>query len=224
MPAGLGEILPGALFQSLRERYPTTVRLPAADIPRPIALQNEILRYVPTIRMEAPSDTPFAVQVGGHMVSLNARRPYAGWGEFFSRIQELAHTLKLSGLIQKPERFSLKYVDLIELDPQPSLASLRVSLGLAGHDLRGQPTQLRTEIRNDIFAHIVQIATPADVTIPPDERRRGTLVDIDTICHVTEEFWERLDERVGAAHEGSKRLFLDLLTDEALERLGPQYG
>ncbi len=222
-PVGLGEILPGILFQSLRDRYPVTTRLPAADIPRPIARQNGILRYVPTIRMEAVSGAPFAIQVGDHMVSLNNRRPYAGWGEFSQRIRELAHVLESSGLIQKPERFSLKYIDLIELDPQPSLASLRVSLTLAGNNLRDRPTQLRTEIRNGAFAYIIQIATPADVTIPPGEQRRGTLVDIDTICHTTEEFWERLDERTNSAHQSSKQLFLDLLTEEALDRLEPLY-
>lgn len=126
--SSIGEMLPGMLYQSLRECYPVIVRLPTADIPRPIAQQDEALRYVPTVRMEGPPDTSFAIHVGDRVVSLNNRRPYRGWVEFSKRIRELAKLLKATGLIQKPQRFSLKYVDLIELDPPPSLASLQISL------------------------------------------------------------------------------------------------
>ncbi len=74
----VGEMLPGILYQILRGTYPTIVRLPAADIPRPIAQVDEALRFIPTIRLEGPPGTPFAIQVGDRVVSLNNRRPYSG--------------------------------------------------------------------------------------------------------------------------------------------------
>lgn len=219
----VGEMLPGMLYQSLRERYPVTVRLPVADIPRPIAQQDKNLRYVPVVRMEGPLEAPFAIQVGDRMVSLNKRRPYSGWDEFSKRISELAQLLHSTGLIQKPERFSLKYIDLIELDTPPSLASLQVSLSAAGRDLGNRPVQLRTEINDDPFIHILQVASPVDVVIDGKDRLQGTLVDIDTIHPAADDFWSTLDQGLNEAHDRSKRLFIDLLTDDALASLEPVY-
>jgi uncharacterized protein (TIGR04255 family) len=221
----VGEMLPGMLYNSLRESYPTIVRLPTADIPRPIAQINDALRYVPTVRLEGPPGTPFAVHAGDRVVSLNNRRPYRGWADFSKRIHALAGLLKSTELIKNPERFSLKYVDVIALDAPPSLASLQVSLSVAGRDLVNQQVQLRTEIKDESFVHVLQVASPVDVVIASTERYRGTLVDIDTVCAVAsgEDFWAVLDAQLDEAHARSKKLFFDLLTLEAEERLEPIY-
>lgn len=223
--APVGEMLPGMLYQALRtEDHPVSVvRLPSADIPRPIAKHDEGLRYLPTVRLEGPEGDPFIIQVGERVVTLNCRRPYAGWSVFSERVRQLAHLLQSTDLIHRPERFSLKYIDLIELDPQPSLASLEASLSVAGHGLANRPVQLRTEIHQAPFIHVLQVASPVDVVIAGKEPHQGTLVDIDTIHAAGEDFWESLEERLGQAHEQSKQLFFDLLTDAAIERLEPVY-
>ena len=148
-----------------------------------------------------------------------------GWAEFSKRIRELAGLLKSTGLIQKPERFSLRYIDIIELDPPPSLAGLQVSLSVAGRNLDRQPVQLRTEIKDDPFVYILQIASPAYVVISGNDQHEGTLVDIDTIHNVESntDFWSVMNERLNEAHSRSKRLFFDLLTPEAEARLEPVY-
>lgn len=221
----VGEMLPGILFQALRDSYPTIVRLPAADIPRPIAEVNDALRYVPTVRLEGAADSPFAIQVGERVVSLNNRRQYSGWADFSNRIRELARLLKSTGLLQNPERYSLKYVDLIELDSPPSLASFQVSLFVGGRDLGTQHVQLRTEIVEEPLVHILQIASPVEVVLGGKEQRRGALVDIDTIHTIPREldFWTTLENGLDAAHARSKHLFFDLLTPEAEQRLDPVY-
>ena len=219
------EILAGIIYNSLRHEYPKIVRLPAADIPRPIARVDPLLRYAPTIRLESISASPFAVQIGDRVVSLNNRRPYKGWSEFSKRIHDLVKLLRSTELVQKPTRFSLRYIDLLELDPSPSLASLRVRVEVAERDLSKCPIQLRAEIQDDPFVHILQIASPALVTIGNAEQHKGTLVDIDTIRNVepSADFWEILDAELDEAHARSNRLFFELLTSEALERLEPIY-
>jgi len=219
----VGQLLPGMIFQSLKEDYPQWVRLPAADIPRPVAENDPALRYIPTVRLEA-KEAPFSIQVGERMVTLNCRRPYAGWTQFSRRINDLGRLLQTSDLIAQPERFSLKYIDLIELDLPPSLASLDMSVVIAGHSLASKAMHLRTEIREEPFVHILQVATPAEITLRDSrERIRGTLVDIDTVHPAMQGFWETLSERLEQAHVLSKGIFFNLLTDQAIERLEPEY-
>lgn len=73
--------------------------------------------------------------------------------------------------------------------------------------------------------HILQVASPVDTVIAGMERRQGTLVDIDTIhtAAVGIDFWLELDNQLEEAHLRSKKLFFDLLTDEAEARLEPVY-
>jgi uncharacterized protein (TIGR04255 family) len=218
------DMLPGMLYQALRNTQPVTVaRLPSADIPRPIAQHDEGLRYLPTVRLEFSQNDPFIIQMGERLVTLNCRRPYPGWLAFSKRARELAQMLESTGLINHPERFSLKYIDLIELEAQPSLASLEASLSLAGHDLVNRPVQLRTEIHQAPFIHVLQVASPVDLVVAGAERHRGTLVDIDTIHPAGEDFWTTLEQRLNEAHSQSKQLFFDLLTDNAINQLEPIY-
>lgn len=112
------DLLPGLLFQALPDRFTNIVRLPTPDIPLTIAENYPHLRYLPKIQMEYGNQ---AVQIGEHVVSLSCRRPYSGWKTFSRDIRELATVVQKTGLIDELERFSLKYVDLIELD-RPSQA------------------------------------------------------------------------------------------------------
>ena len=110
---------------------------------------------------------------------LSCRRPYSGWKIFSEDIRNLMEVLQGTKLLEKLERFSLKYLDLIELKQPPDLHCLNLDLKLAGHDTR--PVQLRSEIHENFLTHIVQIVSPAQVTMPGEPTISGVLLDIDTI-------------------------------------------
>lgn len=219
-----GELLVGMIYQKLKKDYPRIVRLCAADIPRPILQSDPRLRYVPTIRLEGKEGLPLAVQVGDHLVSLNNRRPYRRWKEFSKRIRDLLGVLQETELIESFQSFSLRYIDLLELEPPPSLQSLQVRLELAGQDLAKLPVQLRTEIEDPPFVHIVQINSYAQITLG-NETLQGTLIDITAVQTLDPEGngWAVLNEQLDSAHSRTHRLFFTLLTPEAITRLEPEY-
>ena len=217
----VGEILPGLLYQKLRDRYPKLERLPAADIPRPIAEADPSLRYQATVRLHAP---PFAVQIGAHAVSVTCAKPYSGWDAFHERIMDVATTLKATGLASKPERFSLKYVNLLDLDPPPSLALLNVELNVGGRSVEREPVHVRTELRDAECIHIIQIAAPVQAAVGQAKPVTGVLIDLDTVVVLDPgSFWENLQPRLLAARTQSKKLFFRLLTEATLARLEPEY-
>lgn len=221
-----GEILGGVLYQALRGEFPRIVRLPASDIPKPIREADPRLRYLSTLRLETAADIPLAVHIGERTVSLNNRRPYQGWQEFSRRIRDLAQLLQGTGLFQSTERFSLRYIDLLELHAPPSLAGLALELQLADRDLTTLPVYLRTELHDAPFFDVVQIGSPAEVAMPGGDRRSGTIIDIETVRTVgaIEDPWRALESELDEAHDRTHRLFFALLTDEALARLGPVYA
>jgi uncharacterized protein (TIGR04255 family) len=219
----LGQMLPGLLYQAFKTEFPQITRLPTADIPLPIAKANEMLAYLPSFRLEAGPDLPFVIQIGERMVSLNNRRPYVGWSGFRARVESLIEQLQKTGLIKQPERFSLKYANLLQRNVLDSLAGMNVALQLAGRDLISAPMQLRAELHLGDLIHVVQIMNPVDVVLGGNEKLSGVLIDIDTVGKGGEDLWDRLMHDLDVAHEQSKQLFFDLLCEQTLNRLEPVY-
>jgi uncharacterized protein (TIGR04255 family) len=220
--SSIADLLPGILFKALPGKYGNIVRLPAADIPAPIVEHDRNLRYAPKIRLENGNQ---AVQIGEHVVSLSCRRPYTGWGRFSADIRELVRTVKDTGLIESLERFSLKYVDLIELEQPVGLGCLNLDLKLGAHEISTKPFQLRTEIKENDLTHIVQIVSPAQVSLPGiQDRLKGVLLDIDTIKFLgNKESWDELDGRLDDVHMACKRMFFSLMKPGTIDKLEPEY-
>ncbi|MDD2903732.1 MAG: TIGR04255 family protein [Syntrophales bacterium] len=217
----VAELLPGLIYQAMGKSFPKTERLPASNLPRAVLLQDATLRYVPTVRLEDP---PYSIQIGEHVVSLSCPRPYTGWGEFESKIIQLTKKLKTTNLLTRLERFSLKYIDVIPLDEMPSLKPLQVKVKLGNHELTTNPIQLRTELFENGFRHIIQIASPAQAVLTSGERFEGLLIDIDTIYQQeTDEFWGDFRQLLNRAHLLNKNLFFHILTQETEIQLEPEY-
>ena len=218
----VAELLPGLVFNALPDKYPNIIRLPSADIPAPIIEQTSKFRYLPKIRLEGKNQ---AVQIGEHMVSLSCRRPYSGWKTFSEDIRRLMEVVRDTGLIYGLERFSLKYIDLIELDDPPSLSCLDLKLKMGGYEIDTRPLQLRTEIKECDLIHIIQVVSPAEASIPGESSRvRGVLLDIDSIRPMKEnESWPDVDSHIDDVHLSSKKMFFGLLTSETIDNLEPEY-
>ena len=220
--SSIADLLPGMLFKVLPGRYGNIVRLPAADIPAPIVEHDRNLRYAPKIRLENGNQ---AIQIGEHVVSLSCRRPYSGWNQFSADIRDIARAVQDTGLIGTLERFSLKYIDLIELEHPLGLDCLNLVLKLGEHEISTKPVQLRTEIKENDLIHIVQIVSPAEVDLRGTEGRlKGVLLDIDTIKPLVErESWDALDRRLDDVHTACKKTFFSLLKPETVDKLEPEY-
>ena len=217
----VAELLPGLIYKAMGAEFPKIERLPVADLPSAFIQQDAKLRYVPTVRLEG---NPYSIQIGEHVVSLSCRRPYTGWGNFNSKIMELAEVLKETALITQPERFSLRYIDIIPLNESPSLKPLRVKMKLGTHELTSNHVQLRTELHENGFLHIVQIVSPAQAVLSTGERFDGLLLDVDTICQRGPgEFWSDFRPLLDRAHQLNKILFFQLLTAETINWLEPEY-
>jgi len=219
----VADLMPGMLFRTLSGKYRNIVRLPIADIPATIVEHDPNLRYAPKIRLENDNQV---VQIGEHVISLNCRRPYSGWTQFSADIRELAKAVQDTGLIERLERFSLRYIDLIELAQPIGLDCLNLTLKLGEYEINTRPVELRTKIEEGDLIHIVQITSPAEVVIPKEGGRlKGVLLDIDTIRLLAEEgSWYDINEYLDDVHMACKKMFFSLLKPEAIDKLEPEYG
>jgi uncharacterized protein (TIGR04255 family) len=213
------------LFSKLKPS-PQIERLPASDIPSQIRALNPALQSQPLMRMHWNSS--FVVLIGDASLGLGCKMPYPGWQRFKSHILELAQLLKDSQFVDQIERYSLKYVGVVDgKNPAEQLARIKMDLKLGDYNLKDDPFTVRIEMLRDPFLYIVHLAAQATATLFDGSQRTGILIDIDGLReHKTanlDEFIGELPERVEALHTLNKQLFFGLLTDETLAYLEPSY-
>ena len=222
--AGAGDALPGLLYAKLRKDYPGIQlhRLPTADIPAIVARMDPNLRFAAKVRLES-SEAPFLWQVGDRVATLNCRKPYTGWTSFKKAIFDLIQSIEESGLVPQPQRHSLRYIDLLNLNEAPDLSALQINMQLGAHVIKKLPLQTRLELPDDDCVHVVQIATPAQVQLP-EGLREGSVVDLETSIPKPIESWEQVRHQLDTLHDRSMHLFFEhLLTPQAVAALEPEY-
>jgi len=220
----VGDLLPGILYSALKAEYPNLQlhRLPTADIPAPVAQLDPNLRFSAKYRMEEPG-SPFLFQVGDRIVTMNCRKPYTGWSAFKERILKLLDVIESSGLVPVPGRHSLRYIDLLILDPAPDLKALQIQFQIGQWNLQNRPLQMRVEIPDEDCNHVVQIATPAEANLP-EGRLKGSVIDLETVSSSMTSSWQDVRAQIDLIHDRSKAVFYQqLLTAEAIALMEPEY-
>lgn len=219
----VADFLPGLLFQNLRERFPQSVRLPAADIPFHIRQKDPNLHYVPQHKLIGDG---YNLSIGERVFSISCQRPYTGWQkEFKGVLLDLINKVQSTNVIDNVERFSLKYVNILPSEKDFDLNMMDINLCAGKYDLSSaRPTHIRTEIIEGSFLNIIQISSGALAEISKGKTIRGTLLDIDTIKQGPfSDFWSDATDLLEAAHTVEKNLFTSFVSDETLESLEPTY-
>ncbi len=220
---GIGDVLPGILFTELRKSHPALQlrRLPSADIPAVIAQIDPNLRFTPKVLMEEPGGG-FIWQVGDRVITLNCRRPYVGWARFKDAVEALSRIVEGSTLIPQLQRHSLRYIDLLGEELADDLSVLRVALTVGDRTISDR-VQLRVEIPDDDYLHVVQIATAAQVNLSGSQLK-GTIVDLETLPENPTGDWSSVRAQLDELHDRSKAMFFrQILTEESVARLDPEY-
>jgi uncharacterized protein (TIGR04255 family) len=217
----VGDLLPGILYSALNPNLQLH-RLPTADIPAPVAQIDPNLRFTAKYRMEEPG-SPFLFQVGDRIVTMNCRKPYSGWAVFKEHILELLGVVEGSGLVPIPLRHSLRYIDLLTLDPAPDLKALQVQFQIGQWGLQNRPLQMRVELPDEGCNHVVQIATPAEANLP-EGKLQGSVIDLETLPSAPPGNWQDVRTQIDQIHDRSKAVFYQqLLTADAISLMEPEY-
>jgi uncharacterized protein (TIGR04255 family) len=221
--SSVSSILPGVIYSAYSNRIAKTVPLPLAGIISQIRDNDPNLKYAPTVQFSLDPG-PYVFQVGDRVASVSCPRPYTGWSEFGRTIREFVDVLKKSQLINKPERFSMKYSDILSTAGAPTVAVLEVDFKLGGRDATSGPVTLRVEDAANPFLHIVQIVASVNAQLADGSQISGILIENDTIFnHVGGDFWTTLERQLNPMHDFNKGRFFELLKPDTLNALEPEY-
>ena len=102
------------------------------------------------------------------------------------------------------------------------LSVLRVAMRVGDRAITNR-VQMRVEIPDADYLHVVQIATAAQVNLSGSQLT-GTVVDLETFPSNPTGDWSSVREQLNELHDRSKSLFFrQILTEESVLKLDPEY-
>ena len=220
---GVAELLPGIVFGKHPGRFKNVVPLPLGQIPKMARDQNPQLKYMPTTALEGPQ---VRMMFSEYAVAVSFSKPYAGWAKVKPLMLEFVNTALDTGLSGRPERYGLKYVNLLKEGRDAfDLDQTQVRIELGNFQPRSQgSTMLRAEIDLHGCINVVEVVTGSKVAVPGYAEEVGVVITVDTLRDFTGiDARAELPAVLEMMHETEKELFFGLLNGSTIEKLGPRY-
>ena len=182
----LADILPGILFQDYGNNAIVT-RLPVAEIPQDMRASDPSLHYAPLVRIELDK---YVISVGDRSVIINCKMPYPKWERFNIAILDLVDRVSKLNLTVHVERFSLKYVNLIQaptIEEQASKLNMHIKFGDV--EVGNDHAKIQVHHSEGGLIHILSAVLGAQGTLADGQAVFGTIVDIDRFHFVCTGPW-----------------------------------
>lgn len=220
----MADLLPGVLSSQLDPK-PTIQHLPASEIPRPIRSSDPNLAFAPVIRLDWRE---FAISVGDRNLVIGCKLPYPKWPRFKEAILDIVAKVAGFGIVGPVERYSLKYVNLIQA---PTIADqiAKVNMAVRVGEVEASEDHLSVQVhRNEgDTLHIMSVVTGAQGKLADGTQIFGAVVDIDSIRAVQFSnfglFASKLEPAVETLRHANKHKFFSCLTEATINEMGPKY-
>lgn len=218
-------VLPGFFFSKLGMKEWSVDNLPVSQVPSQLRSRDPNLRHQPIMRVNWDN---FVILIGDTTLGVACKMPYLGWIKFSERIAKIVELLRDTGIVQTIERYSLKYIDIIEGETlAEQIQRINMDIRVGSHVVKEETFSVRIEIPHENFINVIQIAAPAKLTKPDGQVRNGILVDIDSICNYQtsdlSKFTDELSARLNLIHTENKKMFFNCLKQETIIYLEPIY-
>lgn len=207
------DALVGTVYNCFRERYPEFKKLPVTDLPQYIRDQDPSLKYVPYYRM---SNDSFVFQIGPRSFTVACPKEYLGWDKYFKEISWVKDQIVNLHIISKPHRIGVRYINFFK--DRNVFDKLHLDLNLGGNSLTDAANLVKSEFIYQGFRCIVQITNQAMMG-----SEKGSSLDIDVICDNKDNVLDSFDITVSNCHSTLKQIFFNILGDDYLDSLNPEY-
>jgi len=221
----LADILPGILFYTL-EPKPKISRLPAAELPQPVRAEDPHLRYSPTQRLEWGK---YVISVGDRNIVITCQLPYPGWAEFKGAILEITNKLTNVGVIGRVERFSVKYVDIIEGSTYADqLAKIDLEIRTGALEITDNHINMQIHHIEENIVHIQTFITGATVKLWNGKEIHGIVVDTDSIQNIDPpldfaDIMKEFESHLEKLKKSNKARFFECMKQKTIDDMEPIY-
>ena len=162
----LSSVLTGIFFSKL-DGEKIIENLPITNLPKQFRDTDPNLKFAPLIKIHWGN---FMLLISDQSVAVACKLPYPRWANLKDAIKTVINVIEESNLITGIDRYSMKYVNIIDssgIFNKADLVNLKMTLG--DYTLSNQNFQLRIEIPDNNFISAIQIVSDANVVLPNEE-------------------------------------------------------
>jgi len=209
----------GVIYQALKKDFPKASALPMASLPAKVRQSDPNLVQQPLHKLEGDG---LIVLVGARSASVGMRGKYPGWAALSERFRTTLARIAGTGIIAKPVRFGLRYINFFQGDVFPKLT---FSAAIGEQAVKGEGTFFKTVLSVEKCRLILQIGK--DLALVTEPGKTGSVIDIDSFVEAPK-VDVGLDAALSAflenAHLAEKEIFFTLLKPDFLSTLKPTYA
>jgi uncharacterized protein (TIGR04255 family) len=210
------------MYSSLKADGYTYKKLPIMELPLAIREGDQKLKYNPYYQLE--KDT-MNINIGPSVISFSMKGYYSGWDDY--KLLILENMSKFDNILSDwgLERSSMRYINFYENDE--IFDKLKININI-DDNLCGMVANSKTSVylnefvcKDDITLKM-QIAE--NIEIQKEgliEKETGSMIDIDSFSYDTE---KSVDNAIEELHTKVKIVFFNLLKDDFLKSLKPDYS
>jgi uncharacterized protein (TIGR04255 family) len=210
------ETILGIVYNKIKEEFKSGVEnLPILQLPEKIRISDPKLIYAPWYKMRQGN---FVIQLGPKVLSFVNENDYIGWSSFYKKIESLFNQINEIGLFDSFSRIGLRYINSFDIDVF-SVSTL--SVNLSDHEFQNNGLSMRSLIEFEDLKSNVSISNNAQVK-QEDNVISTSLIDIDSFfsnSFTSDQCLEIIDR----LHHEEKVIFFNLLKDEYIKSLNPEY-
>jgi uncharacterized protein (TIGR04255 family) len=210
-------VLPGLLFQRIREKYSESKDLPLAKIPEELRRSEPNFSHLPLVSFDAGG---YSIRLGPQVIALHSLGEYPGWTSIHAEMTWLVEQIREVGFFGEGSRLGMRYIDFFQGDIFPNL---RIRPVCADDGVTGIETSMTFAFEREEFGARLILNNSVSAEIG-GEPRTGSVFDLDLSLNAGQfDLFENGLARFEDAHRINKEIFFGLLSPEFLSTLSPEY-
>lgn len=208
------------LYSLIRGDFMEPSSLPILQIPDSIREVDPNLRFQPYYRIVLKNDPNISLQIGPKVLAFCFTQHYEGWDVFKDYVLRYIRIFQEANIIKKVLRMGFRVINFFDWDIYQKGMNLMISL--SGEEIPYNETALKTKFIKDNYESIVNIINSATLN-NTQGKRVGSIIDIDTSIANCDDFFSKVSLYMDEAHSIEKSLFFNILTEEQINALNPEY-
>lgn len=205
----------GIVYNQFKDEFQQVEQLPVLQLPAAIRNQDTNLKFTPHYKIKKEN---FIIQIGPKVFSLANLNDYCGWDKFSKKIHDTYHKLSKLKLINKHYRTALRYINVFPGINIFNKSNFKILLN--DEMINDNKINFSSEFPYEHGASNLKLINHAEAAIE-NQVVKGSIIDIDTNVEINK--FDSFQDAIECAHHAEKTLFFDLLGNEFLLSLNPDY-
>lgn len=206
------------MFYSLISDEKYNIRnLPILQIPEDIRAKDPAFIYSPHYEMQKDN---FVIKLGPNVINFSITDEYPGWDIFIEKICIIIKKIEEYNFIKKYIRLGVRYISFFDSN---IFDNSQISIKLFEKKLDTEKIALQTEKYDQGTLTKITVANNSRLNVR-GKLKKGSIIDIDCLKKIHDDSFNiNFLEIINSVHDIEKRTFFNLLTEEYISSLEPEY-